>query len=378
MTEAESPANPLGRSSAFTVTLPFLLSVSVPYSITLSHLVDDAFADLSHIAALIPAREIVVKEQLLFLIPYRTDDVLVHDVRDEELRQPLRVDHLLAGLFHILGKIRYRLAEHRAVVHSLEVGSAKPFVEVGVLNRRLHLLLDRRIVLDLNEFSGHRSVRNVEQSVEVKTLLFGRTLPHPNILPALAVAHHFEASAQFSHKTLFGMLCPVVGKSRYGNLWEYMSLFRLSEVVEMFVADKFVELAEKANAAGMTLNRTKTDRGNIMTVLSSDIQEYNFCNTETFAISGSETLETVKIGDHCFYRENRTDRMNCTFTIDNCRTLRTIYIGLHSFLSYSGGFELRELPELETLQIGKVGVGSDSFSYCNFVAKSNNLQWIYL
>ena len=33
MTEAESPANPLGRSSAFTVTLPFLLSISVPYSI---------------------------------------------------------------------------------------------------------------------------------------------------------------------------------------------------------------------------------------------------------------------------------------------------------------------------------------------------------
>lgn len=30
------------------------------------------------------------------------------------------------------------------------------------------------------------------------------------------------------------------GTSRYGNLWEYMSLFRLSEVVEMFVADKFV------------------------------------------------------------------------------------------------------------------------------------------
>ena len=100
MTEAESPANPLGRSSAFTVTLPFLLSISVPYSITLSHLVDNAFADLSHVAALIPTREIVVKEQLLFLIPYRADDVLIHDVRDEELRQPLRVNHLLAGLFH--------------------------------------------------------------------------------------------------------------------------------------------------------------------------------------------------------------------------------------------------------------------------------------
>ena len=179
----------------------------------LSHLVDDAFADLSHVATLIPTREIVIKKQLLFLIPYRTDDVLVHDVRDEELRQPLRVDHLLAGLFHILREICYRLAEHRAVVHRLEVGSSEPFVEVGVLDRRLHLLLDRRIILDLNEFSGHRSVRNVEQPVEVKPLLFGRTLPHTDILPALAVAHHFEASAQLPHKALFGMLCPIIGES---------------------------------------------------------------------------------------------------------------------------------------------------------------------
>ena len=62
MTEAESPADPLGRSSAFTVTLPFLLSVSVLYSITLSHLVDDAFAYLSHVAAFVPTREIIVKE----------------------------------------------------------------------------------------------------------------------------------------------------------------------------------------------------------------------------------------------------------------------------------------------------------------------------
>ena len=34
--------------------------------------------------------------------------------------------------------------------------------------------------------------------------------------------------------------CRTRNTRRYGNLWEYMSLFRLSEVVEMFVADKFV------------------------------------------------------------------------------------------------------------------------------------------
>ena len=34
--------------------------------------------------------------------------------------------------------------------------------------------------------------------------------------------------------------CRTRGTRRYGNLWEYMSLFRLSKVVEMLVADKFV------------------------------------------------------------------------------------------------------------------------------------------
>ena len=38
----------------------------------------------------------------------------------------------------------------------------------------------------------------------------------------------------------FRRSCRSRGTRRYGNLWEYMSLFRLSEVVEMFVADKFV------------------------------------------------------------------------------------------------------------------------------------------
>lgn len=68
---------------------------------------------------------------------------------------------------------------------------------------------------------------------------------------------------------------------RYSREYNYYDLKKevldeLQENNKSFVADKFVELAEKANAAGMTLNRTKTDRGNIMTVLSSDIQEYNF------------------------------------------------------------------------------------------------------
>lgn len=104
-----------------------------------------------------------------------------------------------------------------------------------------------------------------------------------------------------------------------------------------------------------------------------DIGEYNFCNTETFTISGNENLETVKIGDHSFYRNNKTDRMNRTFRIIDCTKLRSIYIGSCAFYYYSGGFELKGLPNLEILEVGKVGVDSGSFSYCNFVAKGNSL-----
>ena len=107
-----------------------------------------------------------------------------------------------------------------------------------------------------------------------------------------------------------------------------------------------------------------------------DIGEYNFCNTESFTISSTENLETVKIDDHSFYRNNKVDRMNRTFRIVDCTKLRSIYIGSCSFYYYSGGFELRGLPNLEILEVGKVGVDSGSFSYCNFVAKGTSLLTI--
>ena len=107
-----------------------------------------------------------------------------------------------------------------------------------------------------------------------------------------------------------------------------------------------------------------------------DIGEYNFCNTESFTISSNENLETVKIGDFSFYRKNKVDRMNRAFRIVDCTKLRSIYIGSCSFYYYSGGFELKGLPNLEILEVGKVGVDSGSFSYCNFVAKGTSLLTI--
>lgn len=100
-----------------------------------------------------------------------------------------------------------------------------------------------------------------------------------------------------------------------------------------------------------------------------DIKERNFCNVQHVNICGVETLETIKIGDNSFCNYDRADRMNRTFSIMNCQNLRIIKIGLLSFLYFSGGFELSNLPSLEFIQCGEIGSGSCNFSFSKFIVK---------
>ena len=100
---------------------------------------------------------------------------------------------------------------------------------------------------------------------------------------------------------------------------------------------------------------------------SLKIGDFNFCNTTKFEISGNSNLETVSIGQNSFYSKDKKDQMTHTFSIFNCANLKSIHIGANSFLSFSEGFELRELPNLEVLEIGEVDVETNCFSCCNFV-----------
>ena len=196
LTEAESPAEPLGRSSAFTVThFPFFSPYfTIRSSVAFAHLLDDGFAYFAHVAAFVPAREIVKEKQFLIFKSYRTDDIFVHNVRNKKLRQSFGVDHLFACFLHILREVRYRFSKHRTIFYSLEIGPSKPFVKVSILNSLLYPLLDGRIVHDLNKFSRHRAFGNIEQAVKVKTALFWRAFPYANVLPAFTVAHHLETA----------------------------------------------------------------------------------------------------------------------------------------------------------------------------------------
>ena len=48
----------------------------------------------------------------------------------------------------------------------------------------------------------------------------------------------------------------------------------------------------------------------------------------------------------------------------NCESLESIEIGEYSFSDYGGDFELKNLPQIQSIQIGTIGKESNNF-YCS-------------
>ena len=88
-----------------------------------------------------------------------------------------------------------------------------------------------------------------------------------------------------------------------------------------------------------------------------EIRNDNFMYVDTFKIDGLNELKSLKIGINSFTKNrnwygNDESRL---FSILNCVELESIEIGHHSFSDYAGEFELKNLPKLSTIKIGKIG-----------------------
>ena len=82
-------------------------------------------------------------------------------------------------------------------------------------------------------------------------------------------------------------------------------------------------------------------------------------------------LKTIKIGINSFTQhkniwENDKSR---SFHILNCESLESIEIGEYSFSDFGGEFELKNLPQLQSIQIGIIGSISCNFCYSSFVIR---------
>ena len=106
---------------------------------------------------------------------------------------------------------------------------------------------------------------------------------------------------------------------------------------------------------------------------------------ETFRVDGLNRLKTVKFGNNSFTQvkkilwdkdweeAHKGINKSKSFHILNCGSLESIQIGEYSFSDYAGEFELKNLPQLQSIQIGSIGSDSDNFSCSSFVIRGIEL-----
>ena len=108
---------------------------------------------------------------------------------------------------------------------------------------------------------------------------------------------------------------------------------------------------------------------------SIEIADDSFRSVSTFQIEGLNQLKTIKIGKNSFTQEKNSYGNNASksFHILNCESLESIEIGEYSFSDFGGEFELKNLPQLQSIQIGIIGSTSYNFYSSSFVIRGIEL-----
>ena len=96
---------------------------------------------------------------------------------------------------------------------------------------------------------------------------------------------------------------------------------------------------------------------------------------ETFQIDGLNRLKSLKIGNNSFTQKKHDceNDKSKSFHILNCESLESIQIGEYSFSDYGGEFELKNLPQLQSIEIGTIGSNSFNFCFSSFVIRGIEL-----
>ena len=97
---------------------------------------------------------------------------------------------------------------------------------------------------------------------------------------------------------------------------------------------------------------------------------------KTFKIDGLNRLKTIKIGKKSFTQKkngNYGNDSSKSFHILNCESLEFIEIGKKSFSDFAGEFELKNLPQLQSIQIGTIRKKSYNFYGSSFVIRGIEL-----
>ena len=135
------------------------------------------------------------------------------------------------------------------------------------------------------------------------------------------------------------------------------------------------------------LNLNELNLNRFVNLESIEIGNDCFESVQTFEIDGLNRLKTIKIGDNSFTQVKWNDFDNdwdgsiskCrneskSFHILNCKSLKVIEIGYYSFCDFGGKFELRDLDNLESIKIGRIGYRSMNFNWSSFKIRGITLK----
>ena len=135
------------------------------------------------------------------------------------------------------------------------------------------------------------------------------------------------------------------------------------------------------------LNMIELNLNRFMNLESIVIGNDCFESVQTFRIDGLNRLRMIKIGKNSFTQVKETGRDEISYTerikshnisksfhILNCKSLESIQIGENSFSDYAGEFELKNLPQLQSIQIGTVGSYSFNFLFCSFMIRGTTID----
>ena len=118
------------------------------------------------------------------------------------------------------------------------------------------------------------------------------------------------------------------------------------------------------------------------------IRNVCFRNVRTFRIDKLNKLQRLVILDESFTSVEEyyhLDTMQAkykkkSFHILNCMSLESIEIGKYSFCGFGGEFELKNLPSLQSIQIGTIRSDSYNFYHSSFVIRGilNDIEYVMI
>ena len=100
-----------------------------------------------------------------------------------------------------------------------------------------------------------------------------------------------------------------------------------------------------------------------------------YSKVSRLTLDGLKLLTTLLVGSNSFTQKRNwygNDKSK-SFHILNCESLKSIQIGEYSFSDFAGDFELKNLPQLQSIQIGTVGRYSFNFYSSSFVIRGIEL-----